>query len=112
MPCQEPLKRTRIRSVTTIVPSRRTSTSAWNCWISRERSGNAPAGVTAASASSSARQTVRTVTSERYARNATLGLADLEEFALMEAERACNEIRRELQDARIEVAYHGVVVAP
>src|SRR5580765_3896131 len=111
MPFHVPLKRAWMTSVTSMLASRPTAT-----WTSRPSiaSERAAPGVATAQTSASAATTdaLRRAGSEVDLRGLALALTrQLEELARREAEGARDEIRRELRDARVQVANDRVVVA-
>src|SRR5687767_2371351 len=94
-----------------MLPLRRTTMDEWKSRSSRERcatSGRAGSALATASRSSARN---RFIALEADARHGALVLCELEELPLAEAERARDEIRWELQHARVEIAHDGVVVA-
>src|SRR6204780_5929997 len=75
------------------------------------RSGQARKGVRI-SFSRESQRGLRRGPAEAHFRNFALGRrADLEKLARLEIEHAGNNVGGELRDFRVEVAYHGVVIA-
>src|SRR5271154_1671588 len=134
MPCQfVPLKRTSRFSVTSTVPSALMTIVSSKCWMTSWRVPAAcERGAQESAATSAKRQVARTrpvrlkPNFESEKRSTLLGggaaeadfwrfalgrRADFEEFAGFDVEHAGDDVRRELNNFRVEVANDGVVIA-